>query len=1196
MMYQHHRPLICCPDPDCSEGNNICSCISHKNIFKNMNKAQFIQRVFIALMRITITQALIMGILTSLVSAANLKGQDVLDRKVSIDANDKKIKAVLMEIEDQASVVFTYRSTAIQASKKVTLKLNEAKLSEVLKQLFGSEIVPVVVNEEIVLKPATPIEAREADTHPEITVTGSVTMAEDGSSLPGVNITIKGTTLGTTTDKDGKYTIRVPDGDAVLVFSFIGFVPQELVVGAKAVIDVALVTDIQQLGEVVVVGYGEQRKETLTGAVSAVSNKEIVTTKNENVQNMLTGKIPGLRVRQNSSEPGQFKTDIDIRGFGSPLVVVDGIPRSNMARLDPEDIESISVVKDASAAVFGSRAANGVIIITTKKGTKTGEPSISYSGNMTWQRPSNYPDLVGAADWMTLSNELSRHNVDNSNPVLKYTPEEIESYRNGTKVSTDWKDAVMRKSAPQTQHTLSATGGNDKINYYSSVGYQYQGSFLQTDAINYEKYTLRSNISAKVSKNIQFDLNLAGFSDKREQSPYGSSDVLRAMWLQHPMDQVYFNYEAKQYGMMDWNTILNPVAMMDKDLVGENTYQSKWLQSSASLTYNIPHVEGLSLKGLYSYDYTINDDKEHTKAYTLYKPDGTLYQANIQSRGNSRTSRFFYSKNASLWRLQIAFEREFGNHFVSVMNLLENSHYQGDNFNSRRYGVLPLDQIFAGISDNQESQQSTAAASLYDYANRASVGRVSYNFKSKYLAEFSYRYEGSSKFPKSNRWGFFPAVSAGWRISGENFWANNSSLNFINNLKLRGSYGITGDDSGLTYQFVSGYQYPAPGPASPNTGGRTGLPSGYIFGTSFVSASSSTGLANNAITWYEAKTTNIGLDADAWNGLLGATVEFFRRDRAGLLATRVESLPGVVGAALPQENLNSDQNRGFEVELRHTNHIGDITYQIKGNISYTMIRTKHYEMAQAGNSYLNWRDGRNDRNNNVWWGYEGAGRMTNWDDVQYNPVYIGRGSVPGDYEYQDWNGDGLISDLDLHPLATNGQIPLINYGFTVSAQWKGVDLTMLWQGSGKKYVIAREFLYQPLWSNTNALNDFMDRWHPADPNADPYDPATEWVAGEYGYTGSSPNQISDFNIQNAAYIRLKSLEIGYTLPKNILNKVSLQNIRIYANAYNLLTFTKLRYLDPEFFINNDTQRSGLTDLGYNYPLNKSFSIGLNAKF
>ncbi len=678
-----------------------------------------------------------------------------------------------------------------------------------------------------------------------------------GETLVGASILEEGTTNGVVTDLSGGFTISVKPNARLLV-QYIGYEKITVDVGQKTFFEIVMNIASKGIDEVVVVGYGVQQKATLTGAVSSIKNNEIITTKNENLQNMLTGKISGLRVLQNSSEPGQFNSSIDIRGFGTPLVVIDGVPRNNMARLDPEDVESISVIKDASGAVYGSRAANGVIIITTKKGTKTGAANISYSGNMTWQTPSNYPDLVEAADWMTLYNESQKHNVDNSSLVPKYSADEIESYRNGTKLSTNWKEAVMRNSAPETQHTLSATGGNDAITYYTSVGYQYQGSFLQTDAINYEKYTVRSNISAKISKNIQFDLNLAGFIDERQSSPYGSNDIVRAMWLQRPMDKVYYDEESKKYAMMDWNVILNPVAMMDKKLVGENNYKSKWFQSNAALTYNVPFVEGLSLKSMYSYDYTLNDNKEYTKSFSLYLPTGAEYKANTQKSGNSKITRYFYGKDASLWQLQVAYVRKFGNHSINAMNLLENSHYQGDNFYGNRYLVLPLPQIFAGITDNQEIKQSTSSGSLYDYANRASVGRLSYGFKSKYLAEFSYRYEGSSKFPKNSRWGFFPSVSAGWRISDENFWKN-SSLKFIDNLKLRGSYGITGDDSALAYQFMSGYQYPVSG-----TGiSRQGLPAGYIFGNSFVSASSNTGLPNNAITWYKAKTLNIGLDAVA---------------------------------------------------------------------------------------------------------------------------------------------------------------------------------------------------------------------------------------------------------------------------------------------------------------------------------------------
>jgi TonB-linked SusC/RagA family outer membrane protein len=1018
-------------------------------------------------------------------------------------------------------------------------------------------------------------------------VSGTV-REQTGEPIVGAAIYDQNTKKGSVTDLNGAFMLEVTPG-SVLKVTFVGYTPKEVVISAdKKVYDIVLQEEKVLMNELVVVGYGVVKKETLTGAVAAVTNKDIITTKNENLQNMLTGKVSGLRVLQNSSEPGQFNSTMDIRGFGAPLVVIDGVPRTNMARLDPEDIESISVIKDASGAVYGSRAANGVVIITTKKGSKTAGANISYSGNMTWQNPSNYPDLADAADWMTLYNETQKHNVDNSAIVPKYTADDIESYRNGTNLSTNWKDAVLRNFAPETQHTISATGGNNDITYYSSIGYQDQGSFLKTDAINYKKYSMRTNISAKVNKNIQFDLNVAGMLDERQSSPFGSSDIVRSMWLQHPMDKVYYDEPAQKYGMMDWNVILNPVAMMDKDLVGENSYKSKWFQSNAALTYNVPFIKGLSLKSMYSYDYTLNDNKEYSKSFSLYLPTGVEYKANTQKSGNSKISRFFYGKDANLWQLQIAYNRQFGNHSVSAMNLLENSHYQGDNFYGNRYLVLPLPQLFAGVTDNQEILQSTSSGSLYDYANRASVGRLTYDFKKKYLAEFSYRYEGSSKFPKNSRWGLFPSASAGWRISEESFWKN-SSLNFIDNLKLRASYGITGDDGALAYQFVSGYKYPA-------SGSRTGLPAGYIFGNSFVSASSNTGLPNTDITWYKAKTVNIGLDASAWNGLLGATVEYFNRDRSGLLATRIGSLPGIVGAALPQENLNSDQNRGFELELSHTNRIGDFSYQLKGNISYTMAKTKHYEMAKLGNSYLNWRNGLNERNNNLWWGYQGDGRITNWDQIYYNPVYIGRGSILGDYQYSDWNGDGYISDLDVHPLATNGQVPLINYGFTMNAQWKGFDLTMLWQGAGKKYVIAREFLYQPLWSNTNAISDFMDRWTPADPTANPYDPATQWVTGKYAYTGSSPNALSDFNIQDAAYLRLKSLEIGYTLPGKVLNSIGLRNVRIYGSAYNLLTFTKLKYMDPEFYTNNDTSKSGLSDLGYNYPINKTFTLGINVKF
>lgn len=973
------------------------------------------------------------------------------------------------------------------------------------------------------------------------------------------------------------------DAGVELVVSCIGYQDYRFVVSSsQESYKVVLIEDALMLSETVVVGYGVQKKVTMTGAVSAVKNSEIISTKNENLQNMLTGKVAGLRVVQNTAEPGQFNNSIDIRGFGSPLVVIDGVPRDNMARIDPEDVESISVLKDASAAVYGVRAANGVILITTKKGTK-GKTTINYSGNMTWQMPSNVPETVSAADWMVLKNEQARHNVDTYNPTIPHSVEEIEAYRSGAKASTDWYDAVFRKFAPQTQHNVNVSGGNDRISYFTSIGYQYQGSFLETDAINYEKYNLRANISAKIAKNLTFDMNIAGMMDERESSPYSAWDIVRGMWIMLPVDPVYYNESEKMYQQPRNATHLNPVAMMDTELVGQNNYKSKWFQSNAALTYNIPGVKGLSVKAMYSYDFIMNENKEFSTAYYLYSSDGentVEHLKNSKTEAPNRVARYYYGKNHSLWQAQINYNNSFGKNNVGALLLFENSHKEGDNFYGERQSDFDMNEIFAGIKEGQQMNQSTDSGALYDYANQALVGRFNYDYDGKYIAEFAFRYEGSSRFPENSRWGFFPSVSAGYRISEEKFWKE-SPLKFINNFKVRSSWGIMGDDSALAYQFLSGYNYPSTG------GGANTLPPGAIFDGKFVNSSQDKGLPNRDITWYTARTFNIGVDAEAWNGLLGVTAEYFRRDRSGLLSTRVNSLPGIVGATLPQENLNSDRTQGFELELTHTNRVGDFAYQIKGNLAYTKTMSIYVEKARAANSYDNWRNNTNNRYNNIKWGYAGNGRIESWEDAFYNDVFTGRGALPGDYEYLDWNGDGMISDLDVHPIANTDEIPLINFGLTFSASWKGFDLSMLFQGAGSKYISPVELLYQPLWGGTTSLVQFMDRWHPADPDANPYDPATEWVEGHYGYTGSDPMSNSEFNIMNAAYLRLKNIELGYSLPDKWMKRINMQGVRIYVSGYNLLTLSGVKYIDPEA-----TQKNQ----GYNYPLSKTVTLGLNVKF
>ncbi|MFA6249136.1 MAG: hypothetical protein WC615_19495, partial [Mucilaginibacter sp.] len=445
-------------------------------------------------------------------------------------------------------------------------------------------------------------------------------------------------------------------------------------------------------------------------------------------------------------------------------------------------------------------------------------------------------------------------------------------------------------------------------------------------------------------------------------------------------------------------------------------------------------------------------------------------------------------------------------------------------------------------------------------------------------AEFSFREDGSSRFSPTKQWGFFPAGSIGWRVSQEDFWKNSSALSFINDLKFRASYGKVGDDSALAYQFLTGYRYPA-------NGDNNQLPPGSVFDGTFVNGVQNLGIANPNLTWFNAETYNVGFDLEAWNGLLGATVNVFRRDRTGLLGTQALSLPSVVGADLPQENLNSDRTQGFELELSHRNHIGAFTYFVKGNMAFSRTKNREVVQARAGNSQLNWHNNNNNRWNNIYWGYGAAGQFQSYPDILNSSQYVSRNAVVGDYQYQDWNGDGQITGDDVHPIAYNSA-PLTTFGLTLGGSYKGFDFNTVWQGAANVTVSYMEQLNIPLWGGGSALTQFMDRWHPADPNADPYNPNTVWIPGRYALTGTTADVNSMFNIQDASYVRLKSAELGYSLSPGFAKKIGIKGARIFVNGYNILTFTGLKYLDPEH---------PSSTYGYLYPLNKTFSLGVNVK-
>jgi len=1024
-----------------------------------------------------------------------------------------------------------------------------------------------------------------------ITVTGTVIDTENEPVI-GATVTVKNSTVATATDFDGNYSINVPD-NGTLVFSFIGMKGVEEKVNGRSVINVLMETDATLMDEVVVIGYGTQRRGSITGAVAGIKGDEMVQTKNENPQNMLTGRIPGLRVWQKSSEPGTYANAFDIRGLGSPLVVIDGVPRSveEFQRLNANDIEDISVLKDASAAIYGVRAANGVVLVTTKKGS-AGSTKFAYSGSFTFQKPANMPTLANAFDAMTLYNEMSMNNINGGS--LIYKEADFEAFLNGTRRQTDWNGLVFSDWAPQTQHDITISGGNERSTFYVSFGYMYQEGIFRSGDLNYDKYNLRANISTQVVKGVKFDLNVNGIADER-RSPYASSvDIIRNYWKQGVLFPAYADAEGTMLNYDGLDLEQNTIAMMTSSISGHRKYKQKYFQSSATVTVDLGEytdiLKGLQGKAMISYDYRADNNESYRKEYYQYAYDektGNYVQKLFNNSSPSRLQREHFDKSQILGQFTLNYNRKFNDaHDVGAVVGWEVQKRNGDNFYARRDLAFSMPYLLAGVGEGQVGGMYSGNNDLYESANEALIGRVNYAFKNRYLIEGQFRYDGSSKFAKGHQWGFFPSVSGGWRISEEPLFRSISALDFINQLKLRASYGVLGDDGSLEYDWAMGYTYPSTSGNAEN-GYYNQYAPGYIFGSEFIYGATPLALPNVGITWFKSKTFDLGVDFEAWNGMLGVSFDYFNRYRTGRFARRSGALPTVVGATAPRENLDSDRQFGLELVVSHRNTIGDFTYNIRGMA--TVTRQKYLTASEKGpwgNSYDRWRnDNLTHRYQGVQFGYTSAGRYMSWADIWAYNIYKERDVLPGDYKYEDWNGDGEINSLDEHPFAFD-QTPWVNFSLNLGLQWRGFDFSMLWQGTALGSMEYKEPLYSIWGSNGGGtLKQYLDRWHPVDPTADPYDPKTEWIQGYYGFTGRYPKGNSEFNRVSTNYLRLKSIELGYTLPR--IKALSSMSLRFYANAYNLLTFTGVKFVDPE---HPDD------DLGRMYPLNKTYTLGMTLSF
>ena len=1033
-------------------------------------------------------------------------------------------------------------------------------------------------------------------------VTGTVVDA-NGEPVIGANVTVVGTTLGTITDIDGRFSLNANSG-AKIKISFIGYKEKVVTIKKGISLNIVLEEDAQSLGEVQVVAYGVQKKVSITGAISSMKGDDLLKTPAGSLSNVLSGQITGISSVQYSGEPGADAADIYVRGVATwnnakPLIQVDGVER-DFSQIDPNEIESVTVLKDASAtAVFGVRGANGVILITTKRGAE-GKAKVSFSTSAGVNVRTKDLEFANSYQYASYYNMMKV----NDGGVATFSDEQLETFRNHSNPliypDINWIDYCMNKAAFQSQHNVNISGGTSNMKYFVSAGLFTQGGmfkqFNATDDFNfdYKRYNYRANLDFDVTKTTLLSVNIGGRIETKRTPESGEdqNQLFRKLYWAVPFagagivngERVVSNSEILPFTGMD----------------GLSSYYGKGFQTKTTNVLNVDLAlnqkldfitKGLSvkLKGAYNSEYANTKKASSSKAY--YTPvanaDGSIslrkYGTDSQLSYDEPDNGFSKARN---WYMELAlnYARKFGDHNVSAMVLFEEQYNNWDSFYAQRVMQLVGEYLIYGEEEGQIGSMGGAG----DVTRQAYVGKLTYDYKGRYMVDFSFREDGSSRYPKDGRWGFFPGVSAGWRISEEPFVKE--LVPFLTNLKLRGSWGKMGDDGAAG-------TYPETAVAYNINKDRIA----WFYNGILMTGVEPTAIPNPDKTWYTSKTVNLGLDFDLWNQKLSGTVEFFKRKREGLLATASTVVPGTVGANLPQENLNADQTFGWEISLNHRNRVGDVNYWVGGQISATKNRWDYRLDSQASNSMDAWR--RRDvsgRNKDIWFSYEEGGRFSSYEQIRYHDLTgggYGQGTLPGDYYYKDWNGDGIINGEDNHPMASYN-LPVFNYGFVMGADWKGIDVSMNWQGAAGVYNSYDEVFTEVGPFNGGAVLDiYLDRWHTVNPSDDPFNPNTKWVSGLYPATGHSFSNAGT-GIKNTSYLRLKTLEVGYTLPKTWIAKAGIQNLRIYFNAYNLLTFTGLDNIDPERpgrqgGANNNAD-SGI--LFYNYPVNRTFNIGATIKF
>jgi TonB-linked SusC/RagA family outer membrane protein len=997
-------------------------------------------------------------------------------------------------------------------------------------------------------------------------VTGTV-KASDNQPLIGVSVQAKGAHNGTATDAMGHFSLTVPAGSDSLIFRLIGYTEHHAGIGNGNDLSIIMQATATTMEDVVVVGYAAVKKATVTGAISTVKGADLVKAPVINVSQSMAGRLPGVTVRQTSGEPGRDGATILIRGVNtlgnnSPLVIVDGIPNRSLERIDPNTIESMTVLKDASAAIYGSQAANGVILITTKRG-QTGKPQLQVDFNQAFTRPTVVPKMATAAEHATLLNELDTY----AGRAPRYTDEDIAKFADGSDPwrypNTDWFDAVMKNWSGQNALNANLSGGNDRFRYFMSLNSRYEDAFYKNSNTKYRQYDFTTNLDGKISDHVSLSVNFTGRASDRHLPTVSTDFLYRVLYAASPIKPAFWPNGAPG---PDLNDGVNP-AVVTTGATGSNDEKQYTFNSNVKLNIEVPWVKGLTLTGIASYDHVFTFDKLFQHPWEVNSWDGVTYDANknpvltpaMVGMSDANLNQSSSNGKNSLLSGIVNYEKSFGPHNIRLLAGMEAIEGKTSNFSAyRRYYISSvLQELFAGGDQDKNNNGSSYESARLNY-----FGRVNYSFAEKYLFEFLWRYDGSYIFPEENRFGFFPGVSAGWVMSEEPFWKDN--LRFANFFKLRGSWGKTGNDRIDEWQYISTYGYNS---------------TPFILDeTEQVKRLYETRIPNPNVTWEVANQSNIGFESFFLNNSLSVNFDYFYNKRSNILWYRNATVPGSSGITLPRENIGKVQNSGIELSIGYQNHIKDFRYQVTANASYARSKILFWD-EPGGRPEWQKATGKpipSSTSLDADLYYDVIGVFRDQAAVDAYPHWTG--ATPGDLIFRDVDGNGEIDANDMIRIDKT-EIPRWTGGMTISLGYRQFDFSLLLQGAmgGVRYDFAES------GEVGNFYQSFYDeRWTPGNPAAAGPKAYNRW--GSYW----TANRHTYF-LNKSDYLRLKNLELGYRLPQTLMDRIKIQGIRLYVSGYNLLTYCPgLKHFDPE------SPYTGTTSIPY--PIQKVINAGVNVTF